>query len=113
MKLSYHATPLGRLSPEGLQAVELFPWDPANYPGRKPPHHQRNDVRVLTAAGTFRGGILTYPTDGKDSVYLCPDLISEQDSRRISLAKVLSEIGVKPGDTVNVTITGNTWSINC
>ncbi|HEY3827269.1 MAG TPA: hypothetical protein VGL82_22100 [Bryobacteraceae bacterium] len=112
MNVSYHATRLYRLSPEGLEAVELFPWDSANFPGQKPPHHQRRDVRVVTAAGTYRGGILTYPTDGKGSVYLCPDLISDQDKKKISLAKVLSEIGVKPGDTVNVKITGNTWSIN-
>jgi hypothetical protein len=54
---------------------------------------------------------MTYPTDGKDSVYLCPDL--KQDGKKISLAKVLSQIGVKAGDTVKVNITGNTWSINC
>ena len=76
MNVSYQATPLGKnkFSPEGLPAVELFPWDPANFPGQKPPHHQRHDVRVVTTAGTFEGGIITYPTDGKDSVYLCPDL---------------------------------------
>jgi len=112
MNFSYHATPLGRLSPEGLEAVELFPSDPATFPGQKPPYHQRNDVRVITTAGTLRGGILTYPTDGKDAVYLCPDLVSE-DGKKVSLAKVLSEIGVNPRDTVNVEITGSTWRIKC
>jgi hypothetical protein len=113
MIVSYEATPLGRPSPEGLDAVELFPWNPAAFPGQKPPYHQRNPVRVIISAGTYRGGILTYPTNGKykDSVYLCPDLISDKDNRKISLAKMLSEIGVKARGTVNVDIDGSTWRI--
>ena len=111
MNVSYQVTPLYTSSPEGLPAVELFPWQPANFPGQKPFPRQRNDVRVVTAAGTFRGGIRTYPSDGKGSVYLCPNLISEQDGKKISLTKLLGEIGVKPKDTVNVEITGNTWVI--
>lgn len=111
MIVSCHATPLGRPSPEGLEAVELFPWNPAAFPGSKPPYHQRNPVRVITSAGTYHGGILTYPTDGKDSVYLCPDLFSDKDNTKISLAKMLSEIGVKAGDTVNVDINGGIWRI--
>jgi hypothetical protein len=36
MNVSYQATPLGKnkFSPEGLPAVELFPWNPANFPGK-------------------------------------------------------------------------------
>ena len=114
MIVSYEATPLGKPSPEGLEAVELFPRNPAAFPGLKPPYHQRNLVSVITPAGTYRGAIRTYPTDGKykDSVYLCPDLISDKDNRKISLAKMLSEIGVKARDTVNVDIDGSTWRIN-
>jgi hypothetical protein len=36
MNMEYEATPLGRPSPEGLEAVELFPWRPSEFPGKKP-----------------------------------------------------------------------------
>ena len=65
----------------------------------------------VTSKGTFREGRRTYPTDGKDSVYLCPDLISERDGKKVSLAKVLDEVGVKPGATIDVDIVGNRWAI--
>jgi hypothetical protein len=111
MNMEYEATPLGRPSPEGLEAVELFPWRPSEFPGKKPALGERVSVTVVTSSGTFQGGIRTYPSDDKESVYLCPDLY-RSNGAKVSLAKVLDEVGIKPKDTVKVRVEGNKWIIN-
>jgi hypothetical protein len=99
-------TPLSLLSPERLEAVELYVcWD-FDSVVQKPERGQRQPVSVLTATGLYRGGLRTL-----QQAYLCPDLISEWDGSKVSLARILKENGIKPKDEVNVRIEGGRWAI--
>jgi hypothetical protein len=102
-------TPLSLLSPEGLEAVELYVCRDFDSFVQKPEPEQREPVSVLTATGMYRGGLRTLQQ--AQSVYLCPDLISEWDGSKVSLARILKENGIKPKDEVNVRIEGGRWAI--
>lgn len=69
----------------------------------------RESVLVLAGTGTYRGGLRTNPTS--QSVYLCPDLISEQDGSKISLARILKENGFEPKAEINVRIEDGRWEL--
>ena len=102
-------TPLSMPSPEGLEAVELYVRRDSDSFVQQPKPKKREPVRVLTATGAYRGGLRMYQRSR--SVYLCPDLISERDGSKVSLAKVLKENGIEPRDEINVRIGDGCWKI--
>ena len=95
----------------GIGSRGVIPLATLGVSGKKPALGERVSVTVVTSSGTFQGGIRTYPSDDKESVYLCPDLY-RSNGVKVSLAKVLDEVGIKPKDTVKVRVEGNKWIIS-
>lgn len=67
---------------------------------------QRRTVTVVTTNGKFQGGIRTAKSGVR---YLCPDLISEHDRSKVSLTRILKEVGIMPKDNIEVEIVGDEW----
>jgi hypothetical protein len=40
---------------------------------------------------------------------LCGNLISEDDRSRVSLTRILKEVGIKPKESIEVEIVGEEW----
>ena len=76
----------------------------------KPELRSRINIRVKVGFDMFQGGLRTYPSKRGD-VYVCPDLLSDGDGTKISLAKVLKEFGIEPKSEVSVRIDNGVWEI--
>jgi hypothetical protein len=110
MTIQCYVEPLGRPSPEGLEAVELYVCREFESMVQKPLPKQRVDISILMTTGAYRGGLRTYPGNGQ--IYVCPDLESEDDGRNVSLAKALSENGIESKIRVDVLIEQGRWKIS-
>lgn len=54
-------------------------------------------------------GLITYPGDG--SVYISPALIPHRGGKRTTLAAMLNERDIKPGQDVEIVMAGDTFKL--
>jgi hypothetical protein len=108
--LRCYVEPLGRTLADGLEAVELYVSPESEPLIQKPPEGQRVEIVFSTRMGSFKGGLRMYMNSGQ--VYVCPDLRSEPDGRKVSLARVLKDSGVEPKQHVDVFVHDNVWQLD-
>lgn len=107
--------PLGQYYADGLERVELYVCREFIESVSSPPHGERINIKLVTPRGTYGGGLRTYART--EEPYLCPDLNSQQDGARVSLAKVLRENGInifagRGRDLVRVKVDGRSnWTL--
>jgi hypothetical protein len=109
MTIRCYVDPQSRMLAEGLEAVELYVLKRFESQIKKPEPHIREPILVVTATGAYRGGLRTIPSTG--DVYLCPDLRSERDGRKVSLARILKDKGIEPRSKIDVRISDGRWEI--
>ena len=96
-------------APDEQVAVELYVCREFDSSVPQPALGQRRPITLATLTGRYRGGLRTLQQS--NSVYLCPDLITESDGTKISLAKILKENGIEPKDEIDVRIHDDEWEI--
>ena len=101
--LSCRLNPMKRIQSDGLVRTEMNihqPWSNV-----RSEYRRRLKVRVVTARGRYQGGIL----QRKDGTpYLCCDLKSEAGVK-ISLTRLMKDVGIEPKDLIDVEIVGEEW----
>jgi hypothetical protein len=107
-RIQCYVEPLGRPAPEGLEAVELFVCREFESIVQKPLPEERIAIVLETKAGVYTAGLRTYPPNGQ--AYICPDLISD-DGTKVSMAKVLKELGIESRVRLNVLVDDGKWEI--
>ena len=106
VKLECTLSQMKRISQEdGLVRTELNvrrdSWDDVHAVYRR-----RLPVTVVTSNGKFAGGIRKR-NDGMP--YLCGNLRSEPDGTKISLTRLLKDIGIEPSQKVEVEVVDGKW----
>ena len=94
---------------DGLERVEVYVSD--EFVGdieRMPKEGERLEITFSTRTGIYDGGIRNY--QGR-LPYVCPNLVSRKDGKKVSLARVLKDNGVKPRDKVKIRISDSTWTL--
>jgi hypothetical protein len=99
IRIKCYVEPQSRKYADGLEQVELYVYSEFVSSVTIPEKGQRMPITLLTPQGRFQGGLRDYR--GRGQPYLCPDLISEKGGRKVSLARVLKDNGVSPGDTIS------------
>jgi hypothetical protein len=111
MMIRCYVCPQGRILADGLEAVELYVLSDFESQIKKPEPHVREPVLVVTATGVYRGGLRTLPPNRPGDTYLCPDLSSESDGLKVSLARILKDKGIESRDEIDVRISDGRWEI--
>jgi hypothetical protein len=94
---------------DGLERAELYVCDEfVSGIARMPKDGERLQITFSTQAGSYDGGIRSYK--GRWA-YVCPNLVSRKDGRRVSLARILKGNGIKPRDKVTIRISDSTWTL--
>jgi hypothetical protein len=108
MKIKCRVEPQSRKYADGLERVELYVCSEFTSSVRVP-EGQRIPMTLVTPQGRYAGGLRDY--QGKQWPYVCPDLVREKDSGKVSLARILKDNGISPGDTITVQVSGDTWEL--
>jgi hypothetical protein len=94
---------------DGLERIELYVSEPfVEFVERIPKEGERLQITFSTPTGIYDGGIRNY--QGR-SPYICPNLVSQKDGKKVSLARVLKDNGVKPRDSVTIRVSDSTWTL--
>ena len=104
-----YVEPLNQKYADGLERVELYVCSEFLTSVMKPDKGQRVPITLVTGHGRFQGGLRDL--QGKGWPYICPDLISEKDGRKVSLARILKDNGIVPKDTISVRVSGGIWEL--
>jgi hypothetical protein len=107
MQIKCSVTPLSRKYANGLEQVELYVCSESISSVAMPGAGQRVPITVVTPQGKYLGGLRD--NQGRGWPYICPDLYL--DGRKVSLARILKDNGISPGDTISVRVSGQTWQI--
>ena len=109
IKIQCYVEPQSRKYVDGLERVELYVCSEFTASVTRPEEGQRVPITFVTPQGRYLGGLRD--NQGRGWPYLCPDLVSEKDGHKVSLARILKDNGISPGDTISVRVSDRTWEL--
>lgn len=102
--LSCRLNPMKSIQSDGLVRTEMNIHQ-ESWSNVRSEYRRRLKVMVVTARGRYQGGI----RQSKDGTpYLCCNLMSEA-GEKISLTRLMKDVGIEPKDLIDVEIVGEEW----
>jgi hypothetical protein len=109
IQIKCYVEPLSQKYADGLERVELYVCSEFTGSVMSPEEGQRMPITLRTPQGRYQGGLRNH--QGCGWPYICPDLVSEKSGRKVSLARILKDNGISPGDTISVRVSHPTWEL--
>jgi hypothetical protein len=109
VSLRFNVYPISQKYANGLDAIELCLY--REYESRlvKPRIGTPRDISFVTKEGTYKGRLITYPQTGE--IYISPALYTDRSGEKTTLASVMNDLGIKPGQDVAITVEGSVFKL--